>query len=412
MSRMKRLRLLHALALLPAALFAQTRWIATWATAPAPQLATTAEMTSARMVFNNQTLREIVHTSVGGSTCRVRMSNAFGKDPLTIGAAAIAVRATAAEIVGGTSRAITFAGRSSVTIPPNAILFSDPVTMEVPAGGDLAVSIYLARSATAGGIHYSADTSNYIGAGNQVDATQFRSSATITTWAFLAGVDVAAPESAATIVTFGDSITDGNNSTRDANHRWPDYLAARLRATGRNDLGIANVGISGNRLYHDPFANVRFGVNALARFGRDVLEQPGVKYVIIKIGINDIGQPGTGSGAPAEAVEDADLIGGLKLLADRAHEKGIQVICSTLTPFSVYTGAGYYSDMKNAQRHAVNRWVRTSGTFDFVLDWDFFLRDPQKPDSMLAAYDSGDHLHPGDAGYKAMADAIDLTWFK
>jgi lysophospholipase L1-like esterase len=409
MSRMRRLLLLAAL---PAALLAQTRWIATWATAPAPQLATPAEMTSARMVFNNQTLREVVHTSVGGSICRVRMSNAFGKDPLTISAAAIAVRSTAAEIVGGASRGLTFGGRSSVTIPPDAILFSDPVTMEVPAGGDLAISIYLARSTTAGGIHYSADASNYIGAGNQVDATQFRSSATITTWALVAGVDVAAPESAATIVTFGDSITDGINSTRDANHRWPDYLAARLRATGRNDLGVANVGISGNRLYHDPYANVRFGVNALARFGRDVLEQPGVKYVIIKIGINDIGQPGTGSGSPQEAVEDPDIIGGLKLLAERAHEKGIKVICSTLTPFAVYTGAGYYSDMKNAQRQAVNHWIRTSGTFDYVMDWDYALRDPQKPDSMLAAYDSGDHLHPGDAGYKAMADAIDLTWFK
>jgi lysophospholipase L1-like esterase len=371
-------------------------------------------MVAAKMVFTNQTLREFVRTSVGGSTCRVRMSNAYGRESLTIDAAHIALRAaaTGADIVGGTDRTITFGGRSSITIPPNAVLFSDPIALEVPAGGDLAISIYLAKATNAGGIHYGALTTNYIGVGNQVDAVSFKSSTTVSSFAFVAGVDVAAAPTAATIVAFGDSITDGNGSTSNANRRWSDFLAARLRAAGRNDLGVANVGLSGNRLYHEPYANMRFGVNALARFGRDVLEQPGAKYVIILEGINDIGQPGTGSGAPSEAVDDADLIGALKLMADRAHALGIKVIGATLTPFAVYTGVGYYSDMKNAQRQAVNHWIRTSGTFDYVLDLDYALRDPSKPDSMQTAYDSGDHLHPGDNGYKAMAEAIDLTWFR
>jgi lysophospholipase L1-like esterase len=410
-----RLRLLLAIAVLPLSLAAETRWIVTWATSPAPQLATQAEMVSAKMVFNNQTLREIVHTSVGGSTCRVRMSNAFGKEPLQINAARIALRATAAEVVGGTDRPITFGGRESVTIPPDAVLMSDPITLEVPAGGDIAISVYLARSTNAGGIHYSANATSYIGAGNQTQAVAFRSSTTVSSWAFLAGVDVAAPEtaaSAATIVAFGDSITDGSRSTANANRRWADFLAARLRAAGRNDIGVANAGISGNRVYHNAINNVRFSVNALARFGRDVLEQPGARYVIILEGINDIGQPGTGSAAAAEAVDDIDIITGLKQMAERAHALGFKVIGATLTPFSVYTGADYYSDMKNAQRQAVNYWIRNSGVFDHVVDFDYIVRDPARPDSMLADYDSGDHLHPGDAGYKAMADAIDLTWFR
>jgi lysophospholipase L1-like esterase len=175
---------------------------------------------------------------------------------------------------------------------------------------------------------------------------------------------------------------------------------------------VANAGISGNRVYHNAINNVRFSVNALARFGRDVLEQPGARYVIILEGINDIGQPGTGSAAAAEAVDDIDIITGLKQMAERAHALGFKVIGATLTPFSVYTGADYYSDMKNAQRQAVNYWIRNSGVFDHVVDFDYIVRDPARPDSMLADYDSGDHLHPGDAGYKAMADAIDLTWFR
>jgi lysophospholipase L1-like esterase len=412
MTPVKRFALWLAIAALPLFGAADGRWIVTWAANPSPQLATQAEITSARLAFNNQTFRGVVRTSVGGSTCRVRLSNAFGKSELKIDAAHIALRANAADIVGGTDRTITFGGRSTITIPPNAVLTSDPIALEVPAGGDLALSVYIAGAANAGGVHYLGTSTNYIGAGNQVDATTFRSSATVALWAFLAGVDVLGPASAATIVTIGDSITDGAQSTANANRRWPDFLAARLRAAGRNDLGVANAGISGNRIYHDAQVNVRFGVNAVARFGRDVLEQPGAKYVIIMEGINDIGHPGTSSAPAGEAVADADLILALKQMADRAHELGFKVIGCTLTPFQGYAGAGYYSDMKNAQRHAVNYWIRNSGVFDAVADFDFALRNPEKPDTMLAVYDSGDHLHPGDNGYKAMADAIDLTWFR
>jgi lysophospholipase L1-like esterase len=215
---------------------------------------------------------------------------------------------------------------------------------------------------------------------------------------------------AATVVAFGDSITDGANSTMDANHRWPDILAGRLEAAGMK-IGVLNAGIGGNRVLHDPAANIRFGVNALARFDRDVLAQPDVKFAIVMEGINDLGH--AGSSAPAsETVSAEDVIFGLKQLVERAHEKGIRVFGATLTPFEGTVFKGYFTPEKETWRKAINEWIRNGKGVDGVIDFDKAVRDTQHPDRILPAYDSGDHLHPGDAGYKAMGEAIDLKLFR
>jgi lysophospholipase L1-like esterase len=229
---------------------------------------------------------------------------------------------------------------------------------------------------------------------------------------FLTGVDVLAPESASAVVAFGDSITDGARSTVDANRRWPNILADRLLAgRGRKNVAVLDAGIGGNRILHDATANVRFGVNALARFDRDVLAQPGVRYVIVLEGINDLGH--AGSSAPeSETVSAEDLIAGMKQMIERAHEKGLKIFGATLTPFEGTAFKGYFTPEKEVKRKAVNEWIRSGKAFDGVIDFEKAVRDPSHPDRMLAGYDGGDHLHPGDAGYKAMGEAIDLSLFK
>ena len=218
--------------------------------------------------------------------------------------------------------------------------------------------------------------------------------------------------SASAVVAFGDSITDGARSTVDANRRWPNILANRLAERhGGKKIGVLDAGIGGNRILHDATANVRFGVNALARFDRDVLAQPGIKYVIVLEGINDLGHAGTSAPA-SETVSADDLIAGLKQMIERAHERGIKIFGATLTPFEGTAFPGYFTPEKEVKRKAVNEWIRTSKAFDGVVDFEKAVRDPDHPDRMKAAYDGGDHLHPGDAGYKAMGDAIDLSLFK
>jgi lysophospholipase L1-like esterase len=388
-----------------------THWVATWGASPAPQLAT-QEMRTAKLEFENQTLREIVHTSIGGPTVRVRLSNAYGKQPVDIGAARIALRAQGSGTVAGSDRALTFSGRPTVSIPPDALVLSDPVKLNLPASGDLAISIFLPKAATGAGIHYSAQQTSYIGQGNLTGAASMSQPATITSWVFLTGVDVLASDSASAVVAFGDSITDGARSTVDANRRWPNILADRLLAQrSRKQVAVLDAGIGGNRILHDATANVRFGVNSLARFDRDVLAQPGVKYVIVLEGINDLGH--AGSSAPeSETVSAEDLIAGMKQMIERAHEKGLKIFGATLTPFEGTAFKGYFTPEKEAKRKAVNKWIRTGKAFDGVIDFEKAVRDPDHPDRMLAAYDGGDHLHPGDAGYKAMGEAIDLSLFK
>jgi lysophospholipase L1-like esterase len=386
-------------------------WVVAWGASPAPQLPEDAQMRSAKLMFDNQTIREIVHTRIASDTVRVRLSNAYGKQTIEIGGVHVALHDKGSSITAGSDRALTFSGRPAVSIAPNGQALSDPVKLATPAG-DLVISIFLPHAVSGAGIHYGAQQTNYIGSGDLMGAAEMAEPATIASWVFLTGVDALAADGASTLVAFGDSITDGARSTVDANRRWPDILAERLRARrGAKPIGVLDAGIGGNRVLFDPVGNVRFGVNALARFDRDVLAQPGVKYVIVLEGINDLGHPG--SSAPQSETPSADdIIAGLKQMIERAHEHGLKIFGATLTPFEGTTFQGYFSPEKETKRKAVNQWIRTGNAFDGVIDFEKAVRDPQHPDRMLPANDGGDHLHPGDAGYKAMAEAIDLSLFK
>jgi lysophospholipase L1-like esterase len=381
-------------------------WVASWGTSPAPQ-SSTEEMRASHLTFANQTLREIVHLSLGGGTVRVRLSNAFGKQPLEIGAVHVALRFKESAIVAGSDRAVTFNGHRSVSIPPNAPVLSDPVKLDIPAASDLAISIFIPKSATGAGVHYFAQQKTYVGSGDLTAAPDIPAATTLPSWVFLTGVDVLAPQAAATVVAFGDSITDGAHSTPGANCRWPDFLAARLLARRGAKVAAVNAGIGGNRVLSDPAAAWP-GVNSLARFDRDVLAVPGVKYVVLLEGINDLGS----STPESDTVTADDLIAAMKQLIARAHDRGLKIVGATLLPFEGTPHKGYFTPAKDLQRQALNDWIRTSHAFDAVIDFDRALRDPQHPSRMLPQYDSGDHLHPGDAGYRAMGEAVDLKLFE
>jgi lysophospholipase L1-like esterase len=372
------------------------------------------------VTFADQTLRQVVHLSVGGSSVRVRLSNEYGDTPLVIGEARVARRGSGgAQIAPGTDRALTFGGRGAVSVPPGAPALSDPVRVPVAAASDLVVSLYLPGSTPAATLHGSSFQTGYLAAGNATRAADLAGAQQVSSWYFLSGVSVTAR--GGTVVAFGDSITDGAVTTIDANHRWPDFLAARLRGDRHlRDLGVVNKGIGGNRLLHDgntlegtDFAGIGplFGDSALTRFDRDVAAQAGARHVIVLLGINDIGQPGSTSPI-SEAVSVEDLIFGYRQLIARAHERGLRIYGGTMTPFKDTAIAGYYSPANEAKRQAVNAWIRTGGEWDGVIDFDRAVRDPADPLSMLAAYDSGDHLHPNDAGMRAMADAIPLRLFR
>jgi lysophospholipase L1-like esterase len=385
------------------------RWVATWATGPAgPNVGATPQ-------FNNQTVRYIIHTSVGGDQVRVKLSNTFGSDPLVIGSAHVARRLAGARIERASDRRLTFSGVDHVTIPAGALVVSDPVTLDVGALSDLAISLYLPQPAAGTTTHVLALQTSYIaaGTGDATGAIDLPGAAHTTSWEFVTGVDVTVRGGAA-IVALGDSITDGANSTTDANLRWPNVLAARL-AAGRTTrrLGVIDQGIIGNRILHptEPDVGNLFGPAGLARFDRDVLAQAGVAYVIVLLGINDIGHPG--SNAPAsDEVSPEEIEAGLRQFVERAHEHGIRVFGATLTPFENTTLVGFFSPEKEVKRQAVNHWVRTAGAFDAVIDFDAAIRDPGHPARILPAFDGGDHLHPSDAGQRAMAGAIPLRLFE
>jgi lysophospholipase L1-like esterase len=350
------------------------------------------------------TLREIVHISIGGPSIRVILTNEFGLDPLTIGAAQVALSSGTSTITAGSAAPLTFSGKPSIIIPPGALIVSDPVPLKVAPASNLAVSLFLPDQPVSQlTVHPFADQTNYLVPGNVIGAASLDTPQTFFTWDFLKGIDVAADDKAASIVTFGDSITDGAHSTRDANARWPDILARRLQANKKTaNLGILNQGIGGNRILHDTT-----GPSALARFDRDVLAQAGVKYLVIMECINDIGHA-TDPAKPYDVVTADDLIAGLSQLATRAHTHGIKVIGATLTPF---VGAKYQSPAGEEIRQAVNQWIRTSHQFDGIIDFDKVTTDPTHPGMFLPLDDSGDHLHPGDEGYKAMGESIDLNLF-
>jgi lysophospholipase L1-like esterase len=356
-------------------------------------------------VFSGTTLREIVHVSAGGAEVRVRFSNEFGSDPLTLDDAHVALSGGGAAIKDGTDHAVTFGGAASVRIAPGAAIYSDAVAMALPPLSDLAISFHIpAQHMRAETYHAFADQENWIADGDVAGSATLASPTKVTSWYFLSGVDVAASEGSFAIVALGDSITDGAHSTVNANSRWPDVLAARLgHEHGLEKVSILNEGIGGNRVL-----NEGFGPSAISRFDRDVLAQNGARYVVVLEGINDIGRL-HGFQGPEDDITAQQLELGLHQLADAAHEHGLKIIGATLTP---YGGAGYFTDKGEQLRAAVNDWIRTSGTFDGVIDFDQITRDPQNPNRFNPLYDSGDHLHPNDAGYKAMGEGIDLKLFR
>jgi lysophospholipase L1-like esterase len=411
-ARVRQLALLLALCFPALAAAAPSHWVVSWGASPSASPSDAAQLRADGLEFDNQTLREIVHLSIGGSTVRVRFSNAFGKQSLDIGAAHLALRTRDSAIATSSDRPLSFEGASGISVPPNAFVQSDPVELAAPPGSDLAISIFLRHATLGAAIHYFAQQTSYVGQGDLTAAPSFAHARSISAWVFLAGVDVGAPPTVAAVAAFGDSITDGDGSTKDANRRWPNHLAKRLAQAGRL-LGVLNAGIIGNRVLHDaPETMSMFGVNALARFDRDALDPPGVKYVIFLEGVNDLGLAGTSLAPVSESVSVDDLIAAIKQLIGRAHDRGVKITGATLTPFHGATIAGYFDSGKEAQRQALNRWIRSSGAFDGVIDFDQAVRDPANPDRIRPAFDSGDHLHPGDAGYQAMAEAIDLALFK
>ncbi len=380
---------------------APAKWVGTWATSPFG-----GDPWHTIPTLVDSTLREIVHTSIPGKALRVHFTNEFGTEPLRIDAASIALSAGESAIQPDSMHAITFGGKPSIAIPPGAEAVSDPVDMVTPAFANLAISLFLPLQQISDvSVHSGAQQINYIQTGsNAVREASLANAITVPSWYFVKGVDVepVAPHTAA-VVAFGDSITDGAYATDNENHRWPDYLAVRLHNNPATaGLSVLNEGIGGNCvLIHC------VGPNALARFDRDVLSQAGVKYVIVLESINDIGALHDPN-RPRYQLTAEDLEQGLSQIVARAHEHGIKVFGATLTP---YKGAGYFTEKGEQIREAVNQWILTSGVFDGTVDFDKATRDPANPLVYAAQYDSGDHLHPKDPGYDAMANAIDLSLF-
>ncbi|GGO91058.1 SGNH/GDSL hydrolase family protein [Stakelama pacifica] len=395
------------LAATPAAAQDKPHWVGSWAAAqqtPEPHNALPQEMLS------DATLRQIIRTSIGGKVLRVQVSNAFGTEPLTIDGAHVARSAdpASARIVAGSDHALTFDGKSNVVIPAGASYWSDPVNMPVDPLSSLAVTLHLPKAPSGQTGHPGSRATSYVAAGSHLGDTNLPEAKTVDHWYQLAGLAVSASPMARAIVTLGDSITDGHGATTNGNDRWPDRLAERLQANpATRDISVLNLGIGGNRILNDGL-----GPNALARFDRDVLAQPGVRYLIVLEGINDLGT--LTREAPVGADEHAALsdrmIGALKQIVLRARMHGVKAIGATIMPDGA---SGYYHPdaMNEADRRKVNAWIRKPGNFDAVIDFAKLTADPKDPTRLAPKFDSGDGLHPGPQGYRAMADSIPLELF-
>jgi len=375
------------------------RWCGTWGAAPVgpPPAAST-------QTWSSQTLRLIVRTSIGGSRVRIRVSNDMGATPLRIGRASIALRASGAAINAASLRVLRFGGQATITLPARTSALSDPVDLAVPAQADLAVSLYLSGSTQGSTLHNLALQTNYVSpGGDYCTATSMPVSRSLASWPFLTEVDVDVEAGVPCLMALGDSITDGQGSTANANRRWPDYLARRLQASlgAARRVGVVNRGITGNFLLKSSPNAPLAGRSALERFDSDVLATSGVRFVVALLGINDIRSASTPP--PAN-----DLIAGYRQMITRAHARGVAIIGATLPP---YEGFIYYSAAGDRVRRALNDWMRASSEFDGLLDAEAALRDPARRGRMLPAYDSGDHLHPNDAGYQAIANAMPLAPF-
>ncbi len=388
-------------------------WITTWAASPAPRW---PEGNPAPFgvpeTLEGQTIRQVARISVGGSKVRIVLSNEYGVGPLTIGAGSVALAGRNGALAGAGTARLTWGGRSSVVVPPGAPIISDPVDLPVEPLASLAVSIYLPEKTAISSVHWDgAQTATISGRGDFTASAAFQADSTLRQRLFLSGIQVDAKPAAHAVIFFGDSITDGACSTADANGRWPDHIAERLQQAGYGNVAVVNEAFSGNRVLSNGM-----GVNALARLNADVLSQPRLSTVVFMMGINDIGWPGERSITPGDKEPTADdILVGYQQIIDRVHAKGARILGATLTPFTDTNKGtpteGYYTLEKEKIRLAVNQWIRTSGRFDGVIDFDKLLEDPARPGHMRSAYDCGDHLHPNDAGYSAMAAAVDLSQF-
>ena len=416
---MKQILWLFSFCLCLSAAQPEEHWVATWATAqalapvaplgappPRPQAAPTRPSPIGPIpeTFKNQTVRMVVRTSIGGRRVRVQLSNALGNPPLAIGTAHVAIRQKDAAVLPASDRVLTFGGRASLTIPPGALVVSDPLDLAVPKFTDLAISLYLPEDTGPPTVHPLGLHTTYIVSGDATADATLNSSTMTTAYFWLSGVDVLANLSASAIVAFGDSITDGFATTANKDQAWPALLADRLASSESTAmLGVLNLGISGNRVLRDVA-----GTNALARFDRDVLARPGARWMILLEGINDITFSAIPGIPPGQAVTAEDLIWGYRQIIERAHLHGIKVAGATIMPVE---GVPTYTANGESVRQAVNQWIRTSGAFDAVIDFDALTRDPANPKRLRSEFDSGDHVHPNDAGNRAMADAIDVSTF-
>ena len=366
--------------------------------------------------LENKTIRMVVRTSIGGSRLRIRLSNAFGTSALTVGAARVALTDDGSKTLSGTDRALTFGGSTEVNIPVGAPALSDPIDLTVKPLAEISISLYLPANTPVTDWHRGAQHSSYIsGPGNLTAAPSLPNSEEKASWYFLSSVEMWEPQAATTTVAFGDSITEGSNNTNSPYSDYPDQLAMRLsRGQGNAPCAVVNEGIGGNRILHDGA-----GTSALARFDRDVLSHPGVKNLIVLLGVNDIGFPrvrmselkipnvGVNQFA-SERVSAEEIIWGLQQIISRGREHGIKVYGATIMPFE---GTNSYDAEGEQIRGEVNKWIRSGGAFDRVFDFDQLVRDPDHSSRLRSIYDSGDHIHPNPTGYKAMAESIPLSLF-
>jgi lysophospholipase L1-like esterase len=392
---------------------AASQWVQTWGAAPLPPTAAFGPF-PATPAFNNQTVRQIIRVSAGGRRIRLRLSNEYGTQPLLVGAVRIALADEKGNIQPGSARPVLFSGKTSVTIPAAAPFVSDPLDLPVKALGSLSISLFFPQDTGQCTCHQTAMQNAYVSDSGDFTDKAFEPKQTLQMRAFIAGVEVESAQPARAVVVLGDSISDGVGSTVDANRRWPDLLAERLDSKGAAAWGVVNMGISGNRVLGDGA-----GQSALARFDRDVLSTPGARVVIVFEGVNDLGiSYGNPQGpmaerfkalAPAHKVTSEDLIAGYRQLIARSHARGLRVLGATITP---YGGAMYYSAEGETVRQDVNHWIRTGHEFDGVIDFDAVVRDPGNPTQIKEGFHMGDHLHGSDAGYAAMAAAIELSLLK
>jgi lysophospholipase L1-like esterase len=355
------------------------------------------------------TIRQVLRTSIGGRALRLHFSNLYGTSPLTIQAVHLALPGGAARIQSGTDQTVTFGGKPTITIAPGAQAQSDPVAMPLPALAELSVSLFLAQDVAVPTLHGSGMQTAFLAPGDLTAAPDMRAAKTDDSRYFLTEVEVLPGRPTDTLVVVGDSVADGIGSGNDNNARWPDLLAARLLGDpALAPVAVVTAGIAGNRLLLDAAAPF-VGPSVLSRVKRDALDRPGVRWILLHEGINDIATA-TLLRRPQDQVPAGAVIDGMKLLAARAHAQGLRIAVGTLLPFE--GTKGFYSAAAEAERQAVNAWIRSSSTFDAVVDFDEAMRDPAHPARLRPEFDSGDHLHPNRAGYEVMAGTIDLGMFR